>query len=188
MDGFFDVVKEGPKPLYLEIGAGKGAFMRAMSEMLEGTYLCLERDLSTAATLARTYIEEGRKGAYLVNGDFDFAKEKIEPNSIRYVFLNFPDPWPKKKHGPRRLCAPSRLEAMAKLLEIGGEIRLKTDSQAFYLEALENYPTELLKVRYQTENYLGDDVEDAATEYENKKRAEGLPIYRLILKRKDNGK
>ena len=51
----------------------------------------------------------------------------IPTASIARIFILFPDPWPKKRHGKRRLVNPGLIRELARITQIGGELRLATD-------------------------------------------------------------
>ncbi len=176
------VLARAKKPLYLEIGAGKGAFMRGMIGKTGGTYLCLERDHTAAASLARSYIEEGLEGAYLLAYDLDECIEELPKDSFARIFMNFPDPWPKRRHAKRRLCHGPRLEAIAALLSPGAELAIKTDSDVFYEYAKEQLPSNLA-IEEDIPDYAFDEATDVQSEYERKKREAGERIHRLLLRR-----
>jgi len=53
--------------------------------------------------------------------------ERLPPASIGRVFVLFPDPWPKNRHHRRRFIAPSTLDALARVMRPGEELRLATD-------------------------------------------------------------
>jgi tRNA (guanine-N7-)-methyltransferase len=52
----------------------------------------------------------------------------LPEGSIGRVFVLFPDPWPKKRHGKRRLIAPATLSLLARVMRAGAELRIATDS------------------------------------------------------------
>lgn len=47
--------------------------------------------------------------------------------SIGRAFILFPDPWPKRKHAKRRLINTQLLDALARVLKPGAELRIGTD-------------------------------------------------------------
>jgi tRNA (guanine-N7-)-methyltransferase len=53
--------------------------------------------------------------------------ERLPPASIGRAFVLFPDPWPKSRHRRRRFIAPAQLDALARVLRPGAELRLATD-------------------------------------------------------------
>lgn len=172
-----------PHPLYLEVGAGKGAFMAQMAPRLGGSYLCLERDETAAASLLRKVVEEDIKGVYLAPTDLDYLENYLPKDAFAGIFMNFPDPWPKKRHEKRRLCHQPRLKLLASLLKPGALLALKTDSDVFYEFAKEQLPLDCLEIVSDEPDYHFDPSGDAQSEYEIKKREAGFKIHRLLLRR-----
>jgi tRNA (guanine-N7-)-methyltransferase len=177
-DPFFSV-----GPLYLEIGAGKGDFVVAMSAKEGGRWLALERDQSVCAILAKRLLTEKIPSVRSAQVDFDFAYEQIKGLRFAAIYVNFPDPWPKKRHWKRRLATSGRLGAMSELLVPGGRIYLKTDNEDFFAFALaESQKTDLHMV-CSLERYTFDEKDDAMSEYEKNFRSQGIEIHRLILEK-----
>ncbi len=168
-------------PVYLEIGMGKGDFLIGLSEKKPGHYLGLERDLSVLATAAKKIIGLGKSNIRLIGADFDDAFEALSAYRFDAIYLNFSDPWPKKKHAKRRLSEANRLARIASLLKEGGSIIIKTDNPILYEFTLEQIPLAKLQCPFHTDDYAFDENEDAMSEYEARFRAEGKKIHRLII-------
>lgn len=168
-------------PLYLEIGSGKGDFILQMAAKHPGNYLALEREISVLGTLGKKLAESGLNNVKLRGGDFDKVYEEMKGIAFDAIFLNFSDPWPKKKHWKRRLTTKERLAQMATLLKEGGRFLIKTDNVSLYEFTLEQAPLAGLKIISFTEDYLFDEQSDAMSEYEKNFRAEGKKIHRIVL-------
>ncbi len=168
-------------PVYLEIGMGKGDFLIGMSAKKEGHFLGIERDLSVLATAAKKIESLARENIRLVGGDFDDLYEGLSTYRFDEVYLNFSDPWPKKRHAKRRLTEANRLKKIASLLKDGGRIVMKTDNPILYEYTLEQVPLAGLKFESFTDHYEFDEESDAMSEYEARFRAEEKPIHRLII-------
>jgi tRNA (guanine-N7-)-methyltransferase len=52
--------------------------------------------------------------------------------------VNFPDPWPKKRHHKRRILKTDFIELMKDKLITGGEIYMVTDHEDYAMEIVEN--------------------------------------------------
>ena len=174
-------------PLYLEIGMGKGDFILGLASKQPGHYLGLERDLSVLGVAAKKIIDLPEASSIRLRGeDFDFLyEEELKGLSFDAIYLNFPDPWPKKKHGKRRLTFAPRLANILSLLKPGGRFYFKTDAEALFSFTVEESLPALQGVRLisKTDDYVFDEVGDAMSEYEKRKREMGLPIHRLILEK-----
>ena len=169
--------------LSLEIGMGKGDFLLGISTIKEGAFLGLERDLSVLATAAKKFESSPRHNVRLLGGDFDDWLESLKQLRFDAIYLNFSDPWPKKRHAKRRLTYHERLKNIASLLKEGGQIVLKTDNPILYAFTLEEIPLAGLRCVYETDAYDFDPVNDAMSEYEARFRAEGKNIHRIIIEK-----
>lgn len=171
-------------PIYLEIGSGKGNFLMNMAKANEDKlFIGIERNVTCAGITCKKLVDNKMTNAKIMWLDAGILLPDVQDNFIDKVFLNFSDPWPKKRHAKRRLTAIQFLNAYYRVLKEGGTIIIKTDQKDLYDFTLENLPETKFKIIYQNENYQELDSFDTMTEYEESFRKEGLPIYRLILEK-----
>ncbi|MDY6392657.1 MAG: tRNA (guanosine(46)-N7)-methyltransferase TrmB [Bacilli bacterium] len=171
------------EPVYLEIGMGKGDFIISLSQKKEGHFLGLERDLSVLATAAKKLEGKNYENLRLIGGDFDDLFPSLNAYRFDAIYLNFSDPWPKKRHAKRRLTYHERLKTIASLLKDGGQIIMKTDNPILYAFTLEEIPLAGLKLVYETDHYEFDEENDAMSEYEARFRSLGQNIHRIIIEK-----
>lgn len=172
------------KDTYLEIGPGRGQFILSMAAKFpKFNFLVIELDKSIAGTALKKIDEANLTNVRLIAGDF-YKLSKILKKDLFYgVFLNFSDPWPKKRHEKRRLTSPSFLVEYAKILKEGSNIFYKTDNDGFYEYSLEKFNEYKWEIVYKNEDYDSSKEEfDALTEFESRYKSEGIKIKRLILK------
>lgn len=68
----------------------------------------------------------------VINGEGELATvHHLPKGSVDAIYINFPDPWPKRHHAKYRIIKPSFVEAMSKLLKEKGTITLVTDDPGF---------------------------------------------------------
>ena len=167
--------------LYLEIGIGKGDFIVGMAKKQPGNYLGLEREISILGMAAKKIEASSLKNVRVMGEDFDFVYESLLPLRFDAVYLNFSDPWPKKRHAKRRLTLAERLNKMAALLKDGGQIIIKTDNPILYEFTLEQIPLTKLQMTFHTDYYEFDETHDVMSEYEKNFRGLGQNIHRVVL-------
>jgi tRNA (guanine-N7-)-methyltransferase len=97
------------------------------------------------------------------------------------VYLNFSDPWPKKKHARRRLTHANFVNKYKNVLNAEGEIHFKTDSRSLFEFSLNSFADMGLRMRnISLDLHAEERREDLVlTEYETKFADRGMPIYRL---------
>ena len=172
------------KDYYLEIGSGKGQFLVNMAKNHPDTFFIgMERNVTCAGFTAKKLVESEINNAKLVFADAGQVLPLINEESVNGIFLNFSDPWPKKRHAKRRLTSDSFLNQYMRILKKGAKLIFKTDNFDLFtysLELVETSPFKLVEANYA---YDGKDPFDEITEYEASFRSEGQPIYRLILEK-----
>ena len=168
----------------LEIGSGKGGFILDMSlKFPNKNFIGIERNVTCCGFCAKKLVENKITNAKLFFGDFEKISSLIKDESIETIFLNFSDPWPKKRHYKRRLTATKFLNEYYRILKKGGRLIFKTDNKDLFEFSNETLMETSFKVISYTEDYKELDKFDSITEYEKSFRDEGLPIYRMVLEK-----
>ena len=135
-------------PLNLEVGFGVGNFIiemgiREPNENFIGIDFYHKGIRKVITRIAKYEICNAR----IVYGD---AKEKIPllfaPEELNRVYINFPDPWPKKRHHKRRLIKPNFIKILAEKLKCSGEIHIATDHEAYAMEILDFFEKDQLLI------------------------------------------
>ncbi|MFA7156700.1 MAG: tRNA (guanosine(46)-N7)-methyltransferase TrmB [Bacilli bacterium] len=170
-------------PIHLEIGVGKGDFITKMAGMNPNiNFVGIETHPSVLAICAKKVEDLQLSNVHLFFIDGENLLEVINKDSIECLYLNFSDPWPKARHTKRRLTSSSFIEKYEIILKKNAIIKLKTDNLGFYNYSLESLIEHNYKIiANETDYQLTDD--DASSEYEQKFRNLGMPIYRIIAKR-----
>jgi len=126
-------------PLKLEIGFGNGNFLIEKAIQDPGcSFIGMDfyhKGIRKVITrLDRLKIENVR----VVYGD---AREKFplifQDGELSEIYINFPDPWPKKRHFKRRLIKPPFVELLSRKLAPEGTLRVATDYEPYAVEILD---------------------------------------------------
>lgn len=172
------------RPIYLEIGMGKGKFLIENAiRYPEINFVGIERYDSVLAR-ALEKVPEDLKNIKIVRLNAEYI-EKLFDHEISLIYLNFSDPWPKKKHHRRRLTSLEFLGKYDTIFQTDAVIVQKTDNAdlfAYSLCCLSQYGYVLEDVSLDYQPTVED--ENIETEYEERFRKLHLPIYRLIAKKK----
>ena len=174
--------------LYAEIGTGKGSFIKASAQREPETlWLGVEGSRNALYRALQKFDKEEPSNlrfceAYILDvGDF-FA-----PGELSGIYLNFSDPWPKKRHEKRRLTSPAYLEGFASALSPGGFLRFKTDNDDFFeysLEAVTKADHIFKIIAHTADLHNSEWAEDnIMTEYEQKFSSAGKNINFLYASR-----
>ena len=183
-----EIIKENEgKKVYLETGMGKGDFITALSQLdKDNIYIGIEVSppvLALAIKKLKRYEEENNTrldNLYFMSFDAIELSEMFLENQIEKIYLNFSDPWPKKKHAKRRLTSSKFLDEYKKVLKENGQIEFKTDNRGLFeysLVSMQNYGLKFIEVYLDLHK---TDVFNIETEYEKKFSPFG-PIYKIIV-------
>ena len=173
------------KKYFLEIGFGKGGFLyqKALNDP-NNEYVGIEVDRLVVAIALKTYLDSAPKNLHFILSDVNNLFEDFKPSFFEAIYLNFSDPWPKKRQHKRRLTYPTFLEKYETVLKNGGKIYFKTDNEGLFIDSIKYFQNSKFIIETIDEDYMLKD-DDIATEYETKFRAEGKKIYRLIARKDD---
>lgn len=176
----------GDAPLELDLGFGRGrSFVERAGAHPELRVLGLELKAKWAFKVEERRIALGLTNARAFRADARELLARSRPaGCLTRIFVHFPDPWWKKKHGKRRVLAESLLDDVARLLAPGGELFVQTDVEeraADYQALVEAHPAfeparpEGYRI---VENPFG-----ARSNREVRAEADGLPIHRVLARR-----
>lgn len=175
-----DAPPAGPLRLVLEIGFGRGEFLielaRAAPDVAHvGVEISWKRVHKQARRLANDTIRNIR----LVHGTGEQAiAELFGPDSLEAVWINFSDPWPKKRHHRRRLVQAPLVAAIAQRLAPGGVLHVATDDVAYaeHIDAVLAAEPRLANA-FAPDRWRSEVPGRAQTAYEREWRALGRPMH-----------
>ena len=118
-----------PLPLVVEIGFGRGEFLLEMAQRApEQAFVGVEVSYKRALKMARRLAKLAIPNIAVVEGRAEeVLRDALADASVACFWLNFPDPWPKKRHARRRFVQPESLAWITRRLVPGGVVRIATD-------------------------------------------------------------
>lgn len=172
------IIPDATHELYVELGTGKGDFIAQIAERNpQINFIGLEVEATCVLAAARKIRAGNLRNVRLIVFDINNITEIFPAHAVDRLYINFCDPWPKKRHAKRRLTHARFLEMYRTILKVGGEIYFKTDNRALFDFSLEQFALAGLDVRDVTNDlHAAEPPENIRTEYENKFSAAGVPI------------
>lgn len=178
------------RPIQIEVGMGKGQFINQMAQNHpEINYIGIDMQVSVVSFALDKLLARPLDNLQLLYVDGSDLTDYFAENEVDLIYLNFSDPWPKKKHAKRRLTYKNFLAIDEQILRPAGEIHFKTDNQALFeysLASFSQYGMTLIQVWLDL--HESDYIGNVMTEYEEKFAAKGQPIYRVEAKFKVKNK
>ena len=168
-------------PLWLELGAGKGAFaFELAARNPDKNVVAVEKISNVIIEALERADREKPTNCRFMNCSVENLKYYIADGVVERIFLNFSCPYPKKSYRNRRLTNERFLRLYKKLLVKNGEIHFKTDNREFFEYSLQTlsengFILKNISLDMTSENF----PENIETEYEKMFRAQGKKIYRV---------
>lgn len=184
-----DIFKE-KRPLQIEIGMGKGQFIRNMAiKNPDINFIGIEKYESVLmkAIQRKRNLETEKEidNLRFLCADARKLAEIFDVCEVDKIFLNFSDPWPKDRHANRRLTSPDFLNIYDTILKKDGVIEFKTDNRGLFEYSLEVIKDSKWKLNYCSFDFHSEKESEGniMTEYEEKFAGQGNKICKMIISR-----
>ena len=129
-------------PLHFEIGFGGGEHMAGRADMLPDHGFIGAEPFLNGVAQALTHVD-GDNGTRpplpnvrIHHGDALEVLQRIPDESLSFLYLLHPDPWPKARHAKRRMMNDGPLDLIAAKLKPGGDIGLSAQRTVYLRHAL----------------------------------------------------
>lgn len=175
---------ERQQPIHIEVGSGMGKFITTLAQQNPHiNYVAIERDKNVMIRVLDKVREHNLTNIKLLCNDAVILTNYFRQGEVDRIYLNFSDPWPKKRHAKRRLTYRSFLALYQQILREDGELHFKTDNRglfAYSLESMSQFGMYFTKINLNL--HQEDEGDNIPTEYEHKFAEKGSRIYRMEAK------
>jgi tRNA (guanine-N7-)-methyltransferase len=136
-----DDVFADKRDLYLEIGSGKGEFIsRYPITHPEWNFIGMEMSPKRIQNCLKKLSVEVNPNVRLIRKHADASiSSMFRKESLSGVFIQHPDPWPKRRHHRRRLIQQDFLSALATILKPGAQVQISTDHNEYAAWIVEQF-------------------------------------------------
>ncbi|MBQ6285328.1 MAG: tRNA (guanosine(46)-N7)-methyltransferase TrmB [Bacilli bacterium] len=167
-------------PIEIEIGTGKGKFIIGKSlENPNINYIGIEKYDSPLVNAVKLLENININNLKLICFDALNINEVFD-KEIDKIYLNFSDPWPKKRHEKRRLTSKQFLDKYELLFKNDKKIQMKTDNDDLYEYSLISFEENGYEIIKTDTNY----IDTITTEYEDKFIKNGKNINYIYVVKK----
>ncbi len=167
-------------PIYIEIGCGKGKFIINNAQLNHNiNYIGIEKYDSLLVNATKILKEKELNNLYLICIDASNICD-IFDSEISKIYLNFSDPWPKKRHEKRRLTSNEFISKYEIISKCETFIEMKTDNEMLYEYSTNQFIENGYDIIKSDSNY----VSNITTEYEDKFINDGKKINYIYVVKK----
>lgn len=183
--GNFKQLFNNSNPIEIEIGMGKGDFIIGKAKQNPNiNFIGIEKYASVLVYATKKLENLDLPNLKIINIDANTIDETFS-KEISKVYLNFSDPWPKKKHSNRRLTSFIFLNKYKNIFINDCYIEMKTDNQNLFEYSIVSLSEFGYVLKYVTFDLYNDDLSNnVQTEYEKKFVSKGMNIHKLIAVQK----
>jgi tRNA (guanine-N7-)-methyltransferase len=175
------------RPLHFEIGFGSGEHLADRADMLpDHGFIGAEPFLNGVAAALAHVRDRHLANVRLWRGDALDVLQRLPADSLSFLYLLHPDPWPKARHAKRRMINDRPVELFAARLKSGGELRLATDDPTYLTWALmvmQRHAQQFEWLAERPKDFLEPSGGWIETRYGAKSRREGRRPYYLRYRR-----
>ena len=181
-----DYFENSVSQFVLELGSGWGEVAVELARKNPNTgFILMEKNRDRLKVNIREIEKYKLKNIRLLCCNFNwFLKELFLENSFDKIILNFPDPWPKKKHWHNRTLNSEFLDTVHFLLKPKGKFLFATDHGGYGRVAIRTFRKSFLFKPVNSE-YVFIRKEFPISKFEREKQLENKTIYYLERERVD---
>ncbi|MGL5591224.1 MAG: tRNA (guanosine(46)-N7)-methyltransferase TrmB [Mycoplasmoidaceae bacterium] len=185
-------VFQNENPIHIEIGSGKGKFICELALQNPNiNFIAIDRAESILVKLSKKVDLEKLENIKIILLDASKLNMIFNKNEISKIYLNFSDPWPKKRHSKRRLTHINNLNIYKEITSEDSLVEFKTDNInlfLFTLETLEENNFAIISKTFDLENDSKLNKDNIKTEYEKKFMEKGFKINKVVFYINKKGK
>ena len=178
--GKWNKVFNNSNPIEIEIGMGKGDFIIGMALKYPNiNFIGIEMFDSVIVRAVQKLEDKKIDNLKLIRMDANYIEDVFD-KEISKIYLNFSDPWPKKRHGKRRLTSHVLLSKYDSIFKNEKVIFQKTDNIDLFSFSIESLSTYGYTLKNVTLDLASSDMKDnVLTEYEKRFNEKNIRICRL---------
>lgn len=177
------------QPLHIELGCGKGTFIAELaSRHPETNYLAIDLIDAvlglTKRNIQAAYADKNQAidNVQIMSWDIERIDMILAPeDGVERIYINFCNPWPRRRFHKKRLTHTKQLEKYKKLLAENGEIYFKTDSDDLFRDSIKYFESSGFTITTLINDLHASDYPDnIETEHERMFSDQGIKIKFLI--------
>ncbi|CEH34234.1 tRNA (guanosine(46)-N7)-methyltransferase TrmB [Romboutsia lituseburensis] len=172
-------------PIYVEFGTGRGKFITTLAKQNpDVNFIAFEIKEEVLIKGVEKADESKLNNILFAWADVNNVLDYFEEGELSRIYVNFCDPWPKKRWAKRRLTHSNFLNKYKLLLNKDGEVHFKTDNEKLFEFSLNEISSNDWVLKNISLNLAESDFENVTTEYEDKFMSYGMKIFRCEAKKR----
>lgn len=169
------------QPLEVELGSGDGTFLVEYARRHpDRNFLGVERLLGRLRKIDRKGRRAALENLRVIRLEAAYVVEYLlPPRSVSVLHIYFPDPWPKRKHKPKRLINERFTGIAAQVLAPGGMVHLRTDDRDYFEQMTAVFSANAMFCAVETP----EELRELLTDFERDFMVRGVKTLRAAYQR-----
>lgn len=128
------------KPVIVEYCSGNGEWIgdRARQNP-QFNWIAVEKRFDRARKIWLKIHRERIENLIVVCGEAQIFTRFYAPTNVSEIYVNFPDPWPKRRHAKHRLIQAEFLQEVLSIVRPGGQAICVTDDPTYAAEMIREF-------------------------------------------------
>jgi tRNA (guanine-N(7)-)-methyltransferase len=177
-------------PLVIEFGSGSGGHLAGLARCKpDAMVLGFEVRFKRSVRTVEKALQSGLNNLYVFRGRSELASRILGERKADEVYINFPDPWEKKRWRKHRILSSENLRMISGMLHDNGVLSVKTDHREYFDSFIQDLQSAVPELPFVTEQLTHDLQEcdcmeaEIKTEFEQLFRSQQKPICYARLRR-----
>lgn len=166
--------------IYAEFGTGRGKFITTLAKSNPHiNYVSIEIKEEVLLKAVEKAADDNLTNIIFIWNNVNKVEDYFDKNELSRIYINFCDPWPKKRWSKRRLTHNQFLQKYYNILKDDGEVHFKSDNEKLFEFTLNEFCNNQWKLKNISLDLANsEDISNVTTEYEDKFISQGIKIYR----------
>lgn len=128
------------QPICIEYCSGNGDWIAAKAKAHpHQNWVAVERKFPRVQKIWSKLQNHHLPNLFIICGEGFYTTQCFLPAaSIDAIYINFPDPWPKRRHAKHRIVQPNFIRELGRILKDKGTLTLVTDDEAYSQRMIED--------------------------------------------------
>lgn len=181
----FSKIFGNSNPVKFEIGFGNGeSLIKLAKRHPEINFFGIDRKMDRVRiTLKKLNKTDKIPNLMIARLGTEYIDQIVPNNSCEEIIMNFPDPWPKKKHHKNRTINSDFLGVIHKMLKPQGCFRFASDHEEYSHEVFEVLDKSEIFENCYPEPFRHETNNRIETQFERHKKREGFKIHHIKFRK-----
>lgn len=182
---FRKLFRNSNRIIKFEIGFGNGASLIKLAlNNPEINYFGIDRKMDRIRIALKKLNKRDKiNNLIIARSGTEYLDKIIHQGTFDEIIMNFPDPWPKKKHHKNRTINQEFISIIHNLLKTGGIFRFASDHEEYSLEIMDTFLNSPIFENAYSDNYKNEIKDRIETQFERHKKKDGCKIYYMKFRK-----